>query len=97
MRYEGEGITRDNQMGMRRFHFERAEDASGVSGCGRVAEGVIFSNGRVALEWLTAHASTALYDSLADVEYIHGHQGKTKIVFDDPVDAKKEELKKDGN
>ena len=80
-RHEGEGITRDNQMGMRRFHFERAEDASGVSGCGRVAEGVIFSNGKVALEWLSAHASTALYDCLADVEYIHGHEGKTKIVF----------------
>ena len=84
-------------MGMRRFHFERTEDASGVSGCGRVAEGVIFSNGRVALEWLSNHASTALYDSLADVEYIHGHEGRTKIVFEDEAEAKKEELKKDGN
>jgi hypothetical protein len=74
-------------MGMRRFHFERLEDASGVSGCGRVAEGVIFSNGKVAVEWLSAHASTNLYDSLEDVEFIHGHQGRTKIIFDDPVDS----------
>lgn len=70
---------------MRRFHFMRLEDASGVSGCGIVAEGVVFSNGKVALEWLSAHASTAFYDCLADVEFIHGHSGKTKIIFDDPV------------
>lgn len=74
-------------MGMRRFHFERLEDASGVSGRGRVAEGVIFSNGKVALEWLSTHASTNLYDSLEDVEFIHGHQGRTKIIFDDPMDS----------
>ena len=84
-------------MGMRRFHFLRLEDASGVSGCGVVAEGVIFSNGKVALEWLSNHASTNLYDSLDDVEYIHGHEGRTKIVFDDPVEIKKEELKNNGN
>lgn len=87
-------------MGMRKFHFLRLEDASGVSGCGVVAEGVVFSNGKVALEWLSTHSSTNLYDSLADVEYIHGHEGKTKIVFDEPdVPAlnKKEELVKDDN
>lgn len=88
-------------MSMRRFHFERLKDASGVSGCGRVAEGVIFSNGKVALEWLSAHSSTALYDSIVDVEIIHGHEGSTKIVFDDPQAlveiSKKEESKKDGN
>jgi len=75
-------------MSMRRFHFERLEDASGISGCGKVAEGVIFSNGKVVLEWLSNHASTNLYDSIDDVEYIHGHQGRTKIVFDDPEDKK---------
>lgn len=79
---------------MRRFHFMRLEDASGVSGCGAVAEGVIFSDGRVALEWFGEHASTNLYNSIADVEYIHGHGGRTQIVFDDP--PQKEEEKKDG-
>lgn len=68
---------------MRRFHFERLEDQSGVSGCGIVAEGVVFSNGKVALEWLSNRASMAFYDSLSDVEHIHGHSGKTKIIFDD--------------
>lgn len=84
-------------MSMRRFHFERLEDASGVSGCGKVAEGVIFSNGKVALEWLSNHASTALYDSIADVEYIHGHEGRTKIVFDDPDSTTKEKINKNDN
>lgn len=75
---------------MRIFHFIRLEDASGISGCGRVAEGVIFSNGKVAIEWLSNHASTNLYDSLEDVEFIHGHQGKTKIIFDDPIEDNSE-------
>jgi hypothetical protein len=77
----------------------RLEDASGVSGCGIVAEGVIFSNGKVALEWLSNHASTSLYDSIDDVEFIHGHAGRTKIIFDDPIELcliRKEEVKKDG-
>lgn len=79
-------------MGMRRFHFLRLKDASGVSGIGIVAEGILFSNGKVALEWLSSHASTAIYDSMTDVELIHGHEGMTKIVFDD-----EEETKKDGS
>jgi hypothetical protein len=93
------GTTRTKYMGMRRFHFERLEDASGVSGCGVVAEGVVFSDGKVALEWFGSHSSTNLYGSLADVQFIHGHEGRTKIVFDDPDECprKKDELKKDGN
>lgn len=93
------GIARDKYMGIRRFHFERLEDVSGTSGCGTVAEGVVFSDGKVALEWFGDHSSTNLYSSLEDVQFIHGHQGKTKIVFDDPEDKcprKKEELKQDG-
>ena len=83
-------------MSMRRFHFMRFEDASGVSGCGVVAEGVIFSNGKVALEWLSAHSSTGLYDSINDVEIIHGHSGKTKIIFEDAFECdEKEDLKKE--
>ncbi len=81
-------------MGMRRFHFMRLEDASGVSGCGIVAEGIVFSDGKVAIEWLSNSPSTNIYNSLKDVERIHGHEGKTKIVFDDP---EKEEFKRDGN
>lgn len=68
---------------MRRFHFERDLDASGVSGTGRVAEGVTFTDGTVALRWLSEHTSTAIYGSVEDCESIHGHGGATRIVWDD--------------
>jgi hypothetical protein len=70
------------------------KDVSGTSGCGVVAEGVIFTNGHVALTWLSARPSINLYDCIEDVESIHGHQGCTRIIFDDPAEAKD---KKNGN
>jgi len=82
---------------LKRFHFERNKDISGTSGCGIVAEGVIFSNGHVALTWLSDHPSINLYDSIRDVELIHGHQGCTRIVYDDPVSPESGEKKEVGN
>lgn len=71
-------------MSLRRFHFERLEDASGVSGTGKVAEGCLFiDTGEVVVHWLGSHGSINIYHSMSDVEYIHGHGGKTKLVFDD--------------
>lgn len=70
---------------MRRFQLHRDEDETGVSGTGIVAEGVQFTDGHVALRWLTDHTSTAIYGDLLDVSVIHGHGGKTRIVFlDEP-------------
>ena len=72
-------------MTMRKFHFERLEDASGISGCGIVAEGIIFSDtGEAVVHWFGQHSSINIYHSIDDIKYIHGHNGKTKIVFDDP-------------
>ena len=65
---------------MKPFWLKRVEDESGVSGVGLVAEGVVFSNGWCALTWLTEHTSIAFYQNIEDVEAIHGHDGKTKIV-----------------
>jgi hypothetical protein len=67
---------------LRGFTLQRNEDETGVSGTGVVAEGVEFSDGTCALRWRTATASTAVYDSLADLVVIHGHGGKTLVVFD---------------
>ena len=39
--------------------------------------------------WLTVHKSMAIYDSLAEMEAIHGHDGRTKIVWDDEKPAEK--------
>ena len=66
----------------------RNEDESGVSGTGRVAEGVVFQDGTVALRWLTAWRSTAFYESMEHLEHIHGHHGKTKIVLHDDDNRK---------
>lgn len=70
---------------MRRFYFDRTTDVSGTSGTGAVAEGVQFSDGRVALRWITAGSpsSTVVYDSIDDAEAIHGHGGGTKVVWID--------------
>lgn len=65
---------------MKRFELFREEDVSGVSGTGVVAEGVEFSDGRVALRWLAGeHRSTVIWDSIHSVEIIHGHDGRTII------------------
>lgn len=70
---------------LRRFHFERTQDISGVSGTGNVAEGCLFlDTGQVVVHWLGSHGSINIYNSMEDVEYVHGHSGCTKIVFDDP-------------
>jgi hypothetical protein len=66
-------------MTMRRFVLNRHEDETGISGVGTVAAGVQFPDGKVAMRWLTATASTAVYDSVDDVKEIHGHGGKTVI------------------
>lgn len=68
---------------MRRFYLQRDQDVTGVSGVGRVAEGVVFSTGWVALTWLTEVNSLVFYPSMMNVEHIHGHGGMTRIVFED--------------
>jgi len=68
---------------MRRFILRREEDVSGTSGIGDVAEGVMFSNGTVAMAWLGYLQSTAFYQSLTVLESIHGHGGLTRVVWVD--------------
>lgn len=64
---------------MKLFVLNRTEDASGVSGVGVVAEGVQFSGGKCVLSWLTEHTSVAVYDSIEELELIHGHDGMTRV------------------
>jgi hypothetical protein len=69
---------------VRRFQLVRHEDPTGVSGTGVVAEGVEFSTGWAALQWLTAVNSIVFYPSMENVYYIHGHNGSTEVVWLDP-------------
>ena len=67
---------------MRTFQLVRHEDETGVSGTGAVAEGVEFTDGTAALRWMTEFKSTGFYESLKEIERIHGHDGKNEIVLD---------------
>ena len=75
-------IPRTLQTKVRTFHLLRLEDESGVSGTGWVAEGAVFSNGWVALIWLTDTPSLNFYPSIEAVQSIHGHGGRTRVVYD---------------
>lgn len=78
-------------MTARRFYLNRKVDVSGNSGTGRVAEGCLFSNGKVALCWQTDRSSTTVYDSLDHCEELHSHGGATEIEWIDqetPVESK---------
>lgn len=67
----------------RRFILVREEDVSGVSGVGKVAEGVEFHNGMCVVSFLSPFPNANVYMSLRVVEEVHGHEGKTKVVFVD--------------
>lgn len=70
---------------IRQFHLVRDEDVSGVSGVGNVAVGVVLPTGRCVLEWLDTTAkgvrSIGIYESISEVETIHGHNGSTRIEY----------------
>lgn len=82
---------------MRLFQLLRHEDESGVSGTGVVAEGVQFSDKKCALSWLTSKSSKGFYDCIEHIVDIHGHGGKTVIVWlDTPTKTvTKANIKKD--
>jgi hypothetical protein len=64
------------------FYLARKEDESGISGTGRIAQGIVFDNGKVALTWLSDHPSVTIYDNLGEVRAIHGHEGKTEVIME---------------
>lgn len=68
----------------RRFYLERDVDETGVSGTGRVAEGIEFTSGAVAMTWLSTHRAISIYESIKTVEALHGHEGNTRIIWIDP-------------
>ena len=68
---------------MQLFWLDRREDPAGVSGIGRVAEGVIFTNGKCALTWVCGTpSSVAIYDSIEHIQAVHGHNGTTSVTFE---------------
>lgn len=72
----------------RRFVLQRDHDVSGVSGTGVVAEGILFSNDVVALQWTSEFPTSVVVHSrgMESVKAVHGHSGQTRIVWLDGVD-----------
>lgn len=75
----------DISAAFRRFVLQRHEDVTGVSGEGVVAEGVQFSNGVIALRWLSEFPTSVVFHDrgVDSVEAVHCHGGKTQMVFID--------------
>lgn len=65
----------------RRFHLVRSEDVSGVSGTGIVAEGAQWSDGTVTVRWFGEHSSVVQWRSRDDALAIHGHDGRTRLLW----------------
>jgi len=84
---------------MRRFYLFRKEDVHGMSGTGRVADGVEFDNGWVALTWKGEVASLTTFHSISAVQKLHTHNGQhdTQIIWVDElyenIEGKGKELK----
>lgn len=68
----------------RRFHLQREHDVTGVSGTGRVADGIVWPDGTVSIRWTGPMPSTVFWHSLENALHVHGHGGHTRIVWDDP-------------
>lgn len=65
------------------FVLERDEDVTGVSGTGIVAWGVEFPDGVVALRWKSDWPTSVVFHDrgIEAVKAVHGHNGKTRIVW----------------
>lgn len=71
---------------MRRFIIRRNVDVTGVSGVGVVAEGVEFGDGTVAIRWLGDRPSSVIWANIVDAMTVHGHDGRTKLMWLDYKD-----------
>ncbi len=78
----------------RRFRLVRDRDITGISGTGDVAEGVLFSDGAVAIRWSGVRPSTVVWSCLADAEAIHGHGGATRFVWLDEAGVSMSDTKR---
>lgn len=78
---------------MRTFKLIRLQDLTGTSGVGHVASGQVDETGRTSVRWTVdaklADGTTRKIDSLTvftcwtDAILLHGHGGKTVLVWDD--------------
>ena len=73
---------------IKKFYLERHEDASGVSGTGIVAVGVLLPSGKAVMEWLSKWKTITVFESIDQVRRIHGHGGRTVLRWGTPPTGK---------
>lgn len=73
----------------RTFALVRDEDVTGMSGTGTVAHGVQFADGTTVIRWVGERPSTVIWEDVEHAAFIHGHGGKTRIVWiaEEPTDG----------
>lgn len=68
----------------RRFHMIRENDATGISGTGRVLDGGVFYTGQVVVCWRSRHSSITIYASWEDFLAVHitpHPENHSRVVF----------------
>ncbi|MEE6264853.1 hypothetical protein V2E29_04230 [Streptomyces diastatochromogenes] len=69
-----------------RFHLERDVDATGASGTGHVADGVLWPDGTATTHWRGEDNTDNFWlTGLAGIRRRACHDGQTRIVWDDPL------------
>lgn len=74
-------IKNKNQSLLKYFVLNRKVDISGKSGTGIVAIGVILPSGKCVLEWLGSEITETIFESVEQIERIHGHGGLTAVEY----------------
>lgn len=74
---------KEEKLKARRFYLHRHKDVSGVSGTGKVAEGVEFENGMCALSFTSQYQHCNIYANMRALTEVHGHEGKTEVIYVD--------------
>ncbi|MEU0876818.1 hypothetical protein [Nocardia brasiliensis] len=73
--------------GVRVFELHRDLDVTGFSGVGVVADGVVWPDGTVSMRWRGPIRTTVEAACLDDIRTVHGHDGKTRVVFADSMEG----------
>ncbi len=59
---------------------QRNTDVTGVSGTGRVVEGVILDDSRFVMTWLGDNPSCVIHQNLESAIKVHGHEGSSIFI-----------------
>ena len=72
-----------SRKGIRVFTVIRQNDESGVSGVGRVCDGIVFSTGKTVINWRHEISSCVVYDSYEEFEEVHikSHPNNETVVL----------------